>query len=341
MSGVGRSRGESGMKRWTFMLTRAAKVYSAEHCSSFAAAIAYYALLALFPLAVFAVSLAGYLLRGDPQAQERIVNLIMDNLPLDSQSGRQQLHDQLAAVTQGRVGLGLLGLLGTAYSASALFGAVRIALSAVFNVQRPRPLVQGKLLDLGMTLALGLLLFLSLGLTAVVTVVLRLAQDLFGGLAPLMSVLVTIGQFLVVPAVTAVICLILYTVVPPGAVLAAVAFEVLKLGFAQYVAHFGNFDAVYGTLGFVIVFLLFAYLSAQIVLFGATVTRAYSEAQAGIVTPAQPTVPKRPAGLAERVAAIVKGLFVTPEPRHAEPPPSPPIGPSEPRADEQARAGPR
>ncbi len=339
------------MKRWTFMLTRAAKVYSAEHCSSFAAAIAYYALLALFPLAVFAVSLAGYLLRGDPQAQERIVNLIMDNLPLDSQSGRQQLHDQLAAVTQGRVGLGLLGLLGTAYSASALFGAVRIALSAVFNVQRPRPLVQGKLLDLGMTLALGLLLFLSLGLTAVVTVVLRLAQDLFGGLAPLMSVLVTIGQFLVVPAVTAVICLILYTVVPragvrwrdavPGAVLAAVAFEVLKLGFAQYVAHFGNFDAVYGALGFVIVFLLFAYLSAQIVLFGATVTRAYSEVQAGIVTPAQPTVPKRPAGLAERVAAIVKGLFVTPEPHHAEPPPSPPTGPSEPRADEQARAGPR
>jgi membrane protein len=339
------------MKRWTFILTRAAKVYSAEHCSSFAAAIAYYALLALFPLAVFAVSLAGYLLRGDLQAQERIVNLIMDNLPLDSQSGRQQLHDQLAAVTHGRVGLGLLGLLGTAYSASALFGAVRTALSAVFNVERPRPLVQGKLLDLGMTLALGLLLFLSLGLTAGVTVVLRLGEDLFGGLAPLMSVLVTIGQFLIVPAVTAVICLILYAVIPrakvrwrdavPGAVLAAVAFEVLKQGFAQYVAHFGNFDAVYGTLGFVIVFLLFAYFSAQIVLFGATVTRAYSEVQAGMVTPAQPAVPKRPTGLAARVAVMVKGLFVTPEPHHAEPSPRTPTGPSEAHTDEQARAGPR
>ncbi len=336
------------MKRWTFILTHAAKVYGTEHCSSFSAAIAYYALLALFPLAVFAVSLAGYLLRGDTQAQERIIDVIMNNLPLDSQSGRQQLYDQLATVTQGRVGLGLLGLLGTAYSASALFGAVRTALNAVFKVERPRPLVQGKLLDLGMTFALGLLFLLSLGLTAVITVLLRLSGEFFGGLALLMGVLVTLAQFLVVPAVMALVCLILYKVIPhaavrwrdavPGAVLAAVGFEVLKLGFAQYVAHFGNYDAVYGALGFVIVFLFFAYLSAQIVLFGATMTRAYSEVQAGMVTPARPALPKRPMPLSERVAAFIKGLFVTPEPHHAEAPPYKPAKPGGSLTDEQARA---
>jgi membrane protein len=335
------------MRRWMFILTHAVRVYGAEHCSSFAAAIAYYALLALFPLAVFAVSLAGYLLRGEPQAQERIINVIMDNLPLDSQSGRQQLHDQLAAVTQGRVGLGLLGLLGTAYSASALFGAVRTALNAVFRVERPRPLVQGKLLDLGMTLALGLLLFLSLGLTAAAAVVLGLAEELFGRFALPMTVLVTLAQFLIVPAVTTLVCLVLYRVVPhaevrwrdalPGAVLAAVGFEVLKLGFAQYVARIGNYDAVYGALGFVIVFLFFSYLSAQIVLFGATVTRAYREVHAGVVTPARPAVPHRRMSLAERVAALVKSLFVAPEPHHADTPPYKPARSGGPLTDEPAQ----
>lgn len=335
------------MKQWIFILRHAARVYGAEHCSSYAAAIAYYALLALFPLAVFVVSLAGYLLRGDIQAQERIIELIMNNLPLDSQSGREQLRDQLATVTQGRVGLGLLGLLGTAYSASALFGAIRTALNAVFNVDRPRPLVQAKLLDLGMTFALGLLLLLSLGLTAVVTVILRLSGERFGGLAPFVGDLMTIAQFLIVPAVTVLVCLILYKVIPhaqvrwrdalPGAALAAVGFELLKLGFAQYVAHFGNYDVLYGTLGFVIVFLFFAYLSAQIVLFGAAVTRAYSEVQASTITPAEPSMPKQPMRLRERVVAMVKGLFVAPESHHGEAPPRKLAKPGGAMTDEQAR----
>ena len=335
------------MKRWMFVLKHAATVYGAEHCSSYAAAIAYYTLLALFPLAVFAVSLAGYLLRGDIQAQERIIDLILNNLPLDSQTGREQLREQLAVVTQGRVGLGLLGLIGTAYSASALFGAIRTALNTVFNIERPRPLVQGKLLDLGMTIGLGLLLLLSLGLTAAVTLILRLSGDRFGSLAPLLGILVTIGQFLIVPAVTALVGLLLYKVIPhaevrwrdavPGAVLLAVGFELLKVGFAQYVAHFGNYDALYGTLGFVIVFLFFAYLSAQIMLFGATMTRAYSEVQAGTVTPAKPAMPRRPMPLRVRVMAMVKGLFVAPEPHHAEAPPYKPAKPAGSLTDEQAR----
>ena len=117
----------------------------------------------------------------------------------------------------------------------------------------------------------------------------------------------------------------------------AVGFELLKVGFAQYVAHFGNYDALYGTLGFVIVFLFFAYLSAQIMLFGATMTRAYSEVQAGTVTPAKPAMPRRPMPLRERVMAMVKGLFVAPEPHHAEAPPYKPAKPAGSLTDEQAR----
>lgn len=316
------------MARWKFIFMHAGKGYAQDHCSSFAAAIAYYALLSLFPLAVFAVTLAGYFLFArDPANQDRVIDGLMKELPL-SPDARNDLRDTVAGIARVRGGLGLAGLLGAAYSASALFGALRTALNTVFRVERNRPLVQGKLLDLGMVFGLGTLLVLSLGLTATLTIVRRFSENWFGDFAVLVDVLATVANFVLPPMVSVVVFAVLYKVVPhaelnwrdalPGAALAAVGFEVLKLGFAQYVARFANYNAVYGTLGFVIVFLFFAYLSAQIVLFGAQFTRAYVEVATGVVPAAKPAVPKRPVSLPQRVVAMVKGLFVAPEPHHEE-----------------------
>ncbi len=334
------------MARWKFILARAAKAYGKDKCSAFAAAIAYYALLSIFPLTVFAVTIGGYALRNDPGAQERMIDALLEHLPLDEQSGRADLEGALAAVTAGRAGLGLLGLAGVAYSASALFGAMRTALNVVFRVERSRPLVQGKLLDLGMVLGLGLLVLASLVITGAIALLQRFSQQIFGDFSVLADVLFGLAYFIFPLAASLPIFLIAYKVVPhadlswrhalPGAVLAAAGWEVLKIGFSRYIANFGNYDAVYGTLGFVIVFLFFAYLSAQIVLFGAEFSRAYAEVASGAVPAVKPAVPKRPMSVAERAEAVVKGLFVADGPHHEERLPYHPAQESGPLTDRQA-----
>src|SRR5437773_12435912 len=100
------------MPRLKAIVSLALKGYGKDNCSSFAAAIAYYTLLSIFPLTVVAVSLTGYVLRNDPSGQERIINTLMKNLPLSQTEGRSQLYDTLTAVTSGRAGLGILGVLG-------------------------------------------------------------------------------------------------------------------------------------------------------------------------------------------------------------------------------------
>lgn len=333
--------------RWKFIAQHAFKGYGADRCSSYAASIAYYAIFSLFPLALFAVTLAGYvLLTGDTARQERVINSLMEALPLNEQSGRAELRDALTAVAQGRGGLGLVGLIGAAYSASALFGAIRTSLNTVFKVEQQRPLIQGKLLDLGMVFGLGTLLMLSMALTALIAAMQTQSERLFGAnVGALAQIGLSLAYFIAPAIVSFGVFAFIYKIVPhaelnwrdtiPGALMAALGFEALKIGFAQYVANFGNYDAVYGTLGFVIVFMFFAYLSAQIMLLGAEMTKAYIEVSSGSVPAARPAIPKKPMSV-ERVEDLVKGLFVADEPHHDPSKPYEPAKPGGQHTDAQA-----
>lgn len=311
---------------WKFITIRAFKAYGNDNCSSFAAATAYYALLSIFPIVVFAISFGGYFIHAD--AETRIINFLMDNLPL-GQSARPQLESALSAVAGGRGGLGILGLLGVAYSASALFSSLRTGLNVVFQVKKQRPFLQGALLDLGMVFGLGILILLSLALTFVIALAQHFSDQLFGGrVTALTDLLLTVAYFVAPGAVSLLIFILIYKFVPhaelswkdvlPGAIIAAIGVEVLKIGFAQYATHFGNYDATYGTLGFVIAFLALASFAAQVALFGAEFTRSYTEVASGAVPAVSPAVPKKPESLAQRVEDMVKGLFVNEEPHHDE-----------------------
>jgi membrane protein len=296
---------------------------------------------------VFAVTLAGFFfLTGDTARQEQVIAALMQTLPLSEDTGRQELREALTAVAQGRGGLGLLGLVGAAYSASALFGAVRTALNTVFKVDKQRPLIQGKLIDLGMVFGLGTLLLLSITLTGVIAAAQTQSTRIFGEEIGALAQLGLSLAYVIAPTIVSFgVFAFIYKVIPhaelnwratiPGALLAALGFEALKIGFAQYVAHFGNYDAVYGTLGFVIVFMFFAYLSAQVMLLGAELTKAYVEVSTGMVPAARPAIPRKRGGV-RRVQAMIKGLFVANEPPHDPAPPYEPANPSGHPTDAQA-----
>jgi membrane protein len=274
------------MVRWLEVALRAGTAYGRDRCAIYAAGVTYYALVSLFPLTLFIVSILGFVV--DVDQQQRLVDELMTTLPLTEEGGREDLEDVIDSVIAARGALGVIGLVGTAYSASALFGSVRLALNGVFHVERQRPFLLGKAIDLGLVAGFGLLLFLSFVLTFAIAFVQRQAADLFGeDLATLTRLLANLGYLLVPPLVTSLVFTLLYTrvarvgftwrVVLPGVLVAAFLFEALKIGFAQYVTSFSDFDATYGALGFVIILLLFFNLSAQVMLVGAEVARANVE----------------------------------------------------------------
>ncbi len=274
---------------------RAGKGFGKDRCGLFAAGITYYALLSLFPLLLLSLGVAGFIF-SDPEDQRELVDRILEQVPVDEDS-RDDLEDIIASVARASGALGLLGLLGMAYSGSALFTAIRTSLNAVYKVEKARNFVIGKLIDLGLVIFFGVLLLLSIAATFGITFAVRFSEDLVGGeAATVFSWALSILYFIVPPLITALVFWLLFTLVPvkkfhwkhtlAGAVVAALLFEVLKAVFAQYVAAFGNYDATYGALGFVIVLLLFVSFASQATLFGAEV--AY---HTGTVAPRWPLPP--------------------------------------------------
>ena len=272
------------MRRAAEVVVRAAKGYGADHCAVFAGGVTYFALISLFPLTLFAMSVTGFVFQ-DPDEQQKLVDNLLDALPIDQESGRGDLEDVIGAVVNARGTLGIVGLLGAAYSASALFGAVRTSLNGVFKAEQKRPFFAAKAVDLAQVLVFTVLLLLSVGVTFGIALAQRFSEDLFGENAGWVTGRTLSLAYALVPiAVSVVVFILLYTIVPArkvgrrnalvGGIVAAVLFEALKVGFAQYVANFGNYDATYGTLGFVIVLLVFFNFSAQVMLLGAEVARA-------------------------------------------------------------------
>jgi membrane protein len=264
--------------------------FSADQAPGMAAAISYYVLFSIVPLTILAVSVFGFVTTNS-DLQQRVVNGIVDSAPLEKNQGKDLVANTLTDVRRVSGPLSVLGLITLGWAASVMFGAVRRSLDTVWRADRRRPFVQQKLVDFGMMLGLGLALFLSVASTGV----LRAAQAATGpALGPLSESdnFFWLAVSVLLPAVFSFLTFLgVYRWVPdtrirvrdvwPGALLAAVLFEVLKNGFALYLVHFNNYDVVYGSLGAIMVFLFWNYLTAVILLFGAEVAFVYPQVLRG------------------------------------------------------------
>jgi len=265
--------------------------FTADRCGIAAAGITYFALVSIFPLALVALSVTGFVVNSEAD-QARLIDAIMERLPLDEGGGREDLTGVITSIVAARGTLGFFGIAGALYTGSALFTSVRVALNSVFHGEKPRPAVLGKLIDIGMVLLFGGLLTVSTGASFALGFFGRFAEDVVGQeAAPAIEALTTAGYFTIPPLLSFGLFLLLYARIPaaavrwkyavPGAALAAVLFELLKGGFGLYAANFGNYDATYGSLGFVILLLAFIYFANQVMLLGAEAARATAEVAEG------------------------------------------------------------
>jgi len=249
------------------------------------AMMAYYAVLALFPMLVFVLSLA--LLVLDPNTVRDGINMAMEAAP---QSVRPMVLDRVnQLIDASSAGFAFVG------AALALWGASRgavglmTALNTIFNKKETRSWIRRQILAVSVTLAVAVIVVLALGLLVVGPFAGHFIADRFG-LGGAFDVAWGIGRWvgagLLVMFVWAVIYKFLanteapFRVFTPGAIVGVLAWLGLSALFGLYLSHFNSYEATYGTLGGAIVFLTWLWLSNITLLAGAEINDVLADFRA-------------------------------------------------------------
>ncbi len=290
---------------------RSVTEFRVDGCGPLAAAISYHALFSIFPLAVVLAGLFGLVVRLTG-TQANVIDAIVRQAPLTG-SGSDELRRLLEGATGDLSALGLLGLVGVVYGASGMMSAIRSALARAWDVAQPRPFLRGKLVDVGLVGAVALIALLSLALTvasrfldswlvsAGLHAVGAWAAWLAGVVLPLLLAFAgTLFVYVVVPD-----CSVPLRHAWPVAALVSVALLATQSLFALYVRHFANYNAVYGSLGAVIAFMVFVQLSSTVFLLGAEAISEWPRAQAIAAQPRAST--ETPLRL--RATRLLRGLW--------------------------------
>jgi membrane protein len=191
------------------------------------------------------------------------------------------VEDQLVTIAHNPAG-GLLtfGMLGAIWSSSSGVTAIMDALNRAYDIREGRPWWKVQLIGLGLTVALALFIIVS---TVLVVAGPALAEKVAGwfGLGAAFTWTWAIVQWPVVFVLVATALAVMFHYAPdaeqewiwitPGSVLATLLWLVTSLVFRFYVVHFTSYNATYGTIGGVIVLMLWFYVSALAVLVGAEV----------------------------------------------------------------------
>jgi len=284
-------------------VTRRAFINFGKHeCTQRSAALAYYALFSIFPLLLLTISLLGFMLdAGVPFAvdgQTIVLQAVDRTLP----QAKDMVSQIIVTISKNRGSTGLMGLLVLAWSASNMFTHARLALSAIWNTGMPQGLggvLRLRLNALGMAISTGLLLFFATLSDTVLEFIARYAARL-----PWSGTLWPLARPLILVSMTVILFALLYRFLPrialswadvwPGAIVAGVGWEMLKRGFVWYTTSVADWTAVYGPITGVIGLLLWLYLSAQVLLFGAEYAAAYSQLIAEKLTPASVPAERAP-----------------------------------------------
>lgn len=242
--------------------------------------IAYYALFSLFPLLLAVLTLGSFFL-GDERVQEDIMGWIDRYLPIVSNLVQANIQQALAA----RNTVGILALLGLLWSASGVFTAMYRAVNRAWDHPKSKLFWREKIYGLSVVFVVGFLLLTTTVLSTLVSV-LQSWQGPISGWQPLAdprTAVLTGWVSTLVPILLSVFTfIVLYRTIPQssvtwqdvwlGGLLAGLSWEGGRRLYAWYLANFSRYSLIYGSVGAIIGFLLWAYLSAMILLLGAEFT---------------------------------------------------------------------
>jgi membrane protein len=268
---------------WLFLKTTALQ-WHADKAPRLGAALAFYSALSIGPLLVIAVALAGAIF-GEEAARGE---LIAQMKSLVGVQGAQAIQLILANSRKPADNLlaASIGALTLLFSASGVFGELQDAMNTIWNVppssQGWLSLFKDRFLSFSMVLGIGFLLMVSLVVTALISAL----SDYYAGRVELFSSLLPAIDFVVTFGVIAMLFALIFKILPdtpiawkdvmPGALATGVLFAIGKYAIGFYLGH-SAIASTYGAAGSLMVLVIWIYYSAQILYFGAEMTRAYAE----------------------------------------------------------------
>jgi membrane protein len=266
------------------LLVRTALAFGRDDGAIMSRSIAYYALFSFFPLLLILISVSSSVLTAS-QVQEVILDFIEQYLPAAGrlvQANMQQLLD-------ARNAIGVLALIGLLWSASGVFSALYRSVNRAWGNTPADLFWTEKLFALAVVLVVGLLLVATILYGTVVNVVRGWQLEVFGwqpfadpGTGRLVGWLSAL-----IPALGSVaVFTILYRIIPRtkvrwrdvwfGGLVAGLAWVASSQLLTWYISSFARYSLIYGSVGVIIAFLLWSYVSAMILLLGAEFTAQYT-----------------------------------------------------------------
>ncbi len=271
--------------------------FMTDNCLNLSAAVAYYALQSIIPLILGFIALGSFFLQ-DPAARQGFISGIESAIPPEV-GAAIKFNDLIDGLIKGAGTAGVLSIVTLLWTGSGIFDQFIFAINMAFDVEKDERNFFVKLaLRVLMLFVLGGLLALAFTITILFNVIFTAKVSLFGISPDNFSFILPVLSYLIPLLLEAAIFVILYRFSPArkglewkpiitAALIAAVLFEILKLGFAFYVSFFGAASSAtktYGAIGGIIVFLFFLYLSAAVILFGAEIAAVLHDFKSGMAS---------------------------------------------------------
>lgn len=268
---------------WT-ATRRSAEAFVDDNALSRGAAIAFYAVTSVGPVLLIVIAVAG-LVFGEDAARGALMDKLSKAMGPQS-AGFLQLAIGKASNHQSGVIATIIGIVSLIVTASGVFGEMQSALNAIWRASPEGTtvvrLIRSRLTSLGLVVTLGFLLLTSLLIGAAIATVGQALHQV----SPFTDVLLSALNFVISLALLSAIVAAIYKILPDthlrwrdtavGAIVTALLITIGKLGIGIYIGTSGIASS-YGAAGSVLAALLWIYYSAQIFLFGAEFTRAWSE----------------------------------------------------------------
>ena len=250
-----------------------------------AAQVAFYFSFALFPLLYFLVSLFGIVLETSEGLRNELFSYLRQIMPQSVFELVRKTIDEIVA--NSSTGKATLGLIIALWSASAGVDAIRSALNSIYNLKETRLWFRTKLESIVFTFVVTVLTMVTL---VIVFYGWQLVQLGLAGLgfevtSPLVLIAIQWASILIVMLF---VCEIIYNLLPDfkkfkwiwityGSIVAIVLWIVLTTGFRTYLSYFNTYNKAYGSLGAVIIMMLWLYLTSMSLMIGGVINAVLAE----------------------------------------------------------------
>ncbi|MEV4514295.1 YihY/virulence factor BrkB family protein [Dactylosporangium sp. NPDC049525] len=291
-------------RSWIDVLKRTVKEFNNDNLTDWAAALTYYGVLSIFPGILVLLAVSGMLLTDTTQ------NAVLENAQeLFPPSIAEPVTGAVDELKEGSGSAGILaivGLLGAVWTASGYVGAFIRASNSIYDVPEGRPIWKVLPIRLGVTVVVGALIALA-AMSIVFTG--KFAEQVGGwiGLSKQAVQIWDIAKWPVLLLVVLLILAVLYYASPnarqtgfrwvtPGGGLAVLIWLLASAGFAIYVSNFSSYNKTYGTLGGIIAFLVWLWISNIAILLGAEFDAELERGRAiqgGMPAEKEPFIPLR------------------------------------------------